>query len=286
MGRSLCLAAIALAWLGWFTLDCAAQGQPGPFGGPKSGGPGPGAPGPGGTPGFGMFGGPMPGFGFFGGGPGFGRTSVAAQYERLLNIPSVQKELHLSDDQKARIREIGEKNRSAVRDLFSSMRDVREEDRKAKAEEMGKKMQVQGEETRKAIEAVLELAQRERLRGIAVQVLGIQALFDKEVQQDLKLEEFQIAAMRVIDDRAARKTRELFTPGGDPQAIGQRSQEIRAETEKRILGLLNDQQKAAFERLKGAKFEIPESEMRNPRLFGGRGGRREGGDRGQSGSPR
>jgi hypothetical protein len=232
-----------------------------------------------------MFGGPMPGFGFFGGAPGFGRPSVAAQYERLLNMPTVQKELNLSDEQKAKIREIGDKNRSAMRDLFSSMRDVREEDRKAKAEEMSKIMQAQAEETRKAIEAVLELTQRERLRGIAVQMLGIQALFDKEVQLELKLEDFQVAAMRVIDDRAARKTRELFTPGGDPQAIGQKSQEIRSETEKRLMGLLNDEQKAAFDKLKGSKLEIPESEMRGPRGFGGRSSRREGGDRGQGGPP-
>ncbi len=277
MARSMLrFAAIALASLGWFTWGAAAlaqPGQPNPFGEPKPGGPG---------PGFGMFGGP--GFGMFG--AGFARASVSGQYERLLNMPSVQKELNLTDDQKAKIREIGDKGRSAMRDLFSSMRDVREEDRKAKAEEMGKKMQAQGEETRKAVEAVLQLNQRERLRGIAIQTLGVQALHDKEVQQDLKLEDFQIAAIRVLDERAGRKTRELFAPGSDPKTIGEKSKELRTETDKRIMRLLSEEQIAALEKLKGAKFEIPESEMRGPRGFGGRGNRRDGGDRSPGGPPR
>jgi hypothetical protein len=208
------------------------------------------------------------GFGMAGGGGGI---SVSSQYGRLLNAPTVQKELKLSEEQIAKIREAGDKAQAAMRDMFSGMGNSRElsaEERRAMAVESGKKMQAQQEETKKAIEAVLQPTQLERLKGIALQTSGVQSLNDKQIQQELKLEEYQTAAIRLIGDRSGKKTRELYGRGADFQAAGAKMQELRTEAEKQIMDVLTDEQKALLDKMKGDKLEIPDSELRG---FGGRG---------------
>ncbi len=85
MTRSLRFGSIVLMSLGGLALCTAGWAQPGP-GGPRPGGPG---------------------FGMFGGGPGGG--SLSMMYGFLLNAPTVQKELELVDDQKAKIKEAQDK---------------------------------------------------------------------------------------------------------------------------------------------------------------------------------
>jgi len=262
------LALIVLVPVAALALCIPVWAQPGPGGGSKPGGFG---------PGFGMFG-AGPGFGMFGGGPG---ASLSAQYERLLNAPTVQKELNLSEEQSAKIKAAVEKTRTGMSEWFSGMRDWSEEERQAKMEEAGKKMQAQALQTRRAIEEALLPRQLERLRGIALQVMGVQALGDKEVQRDLKLESFQSAAIRVIGERSAKKTRELFGAGEDRDTLRTKMEEIRKSAEKQTMDVLSDEQKALLEKMKGGKLEIPDSELRGGRGPRGPGGRGPGG----SGAP-
>jgi len=199
----------------------------------------------------------------------------------LLSSATVQKELELVDDQKAKLKEAGQKAQAAMREMFSGMRDLSEEDRRAKMQEMGKKMQAQAEQMKKAIEEILLPHQLERLKGIALQVAGVQALNDKEVQQDLKLTEEQVAKIKSINEAAGKKIRALFADEDlDRRTMGTKMQEIRKDTEKQILDVLTDEQKASLEKMKGEKLEIPASEMRGPGGPGGRGGR---GGQGQGG---
>lgn len=218
-----------------------------------------------------------------GGGPGGG--SIAGQYARLLSSPTVQKELELVDDQKAKIAEAGQKAQTAMRQMFSGMRDLSEEERRAKMQEMGRKMAAQAEESRKAIEEILLPHQLERLKGIALQVAGVQALTDKEIQQDLKLTEEQIAKIKSILEEAGKKMRELFGQGErgerpDFRTIGPKMQEIRKDTEKQLLEVLTEDQKAQLEKMKGEKVEIPATELRGPGGPGGPGN--PGGPRGRN----
>jgi Spy/CpxP family protein refolding chaperone len=190
-------------------------------------------------------------------------------------MPTVQKELELVDDQKAKLKEAGEKAQAAMRELFSGMRDLSEEDRRAKMAEVGKKMTAQGEQMKKAIEEILLPHQLERLRGIAIQIVGVPALNDKEVQQSLKLTEEQTAKMKSIYEEAGKKMRELFGEGRpDFRTIGPKMQEIGKETQKQLLDVLTDEQKTSFEKMKGEKLEIPASELRGPGGPGGPGGPR------------
>jgi Spy/CpxP family protein refolding chaperone len=239
MLRSTRFASIVLAMLGMLVFSAAAWAQPGP----------------------GM------GFGMFGGGPA---ASVSMQYGRLINMPTVQKELELVDDQKTKIKEVSDKAQAARRELMMGMQDAAPEERQAKMEEIGKKMQAQQDELKKVIESTLLPNQLKRLKEIALQVAGTQALNDKQIQDDLKLTSDQVAKIKTIGEDSMKKIRDLFSEGGDPQSAFPKIQEIRQDVEKQIVGVLTDEQKASLEKMKGQKLEIPASEL------GGRGGFRGG----------
>jgi Spy/CpxP family protein refolding chaperone len=218
--------------------------------------------------------GPGMGFGMFGGPP----TSVSMTYGLLLNIPTVQKELDLTTDQKTKITAANEKLMSSMRDLFSGMQppspDMTPEERQKMREEMTKKMQPLQEELKKSTESILIPNQTKRLKEIALQIVGTQALSDKQIQEELKLSTEQVAKIKKINEDMDKKRREMFAEAaGDFQSLGPKMQELRQDTDKQLVGVLTDAQKAALEKMKGEKLEIPADELGGPGGFRGRGGR-------------
>jgi len=217
------------------------------------------------------------------GGGGGGAFGLSAMYGFLLASPTVQKELELIDDQKAKLKEVNDKAQAAMREMFSgmgNMREMSEEDRRKRFEEMRKKGEAQAESTKKAIEEILLPHQLERLKGIALQRAGVAALNDKEIQHDLKMTEEQVAKLKAINEEAAKKAQEMFAGMRDlsPEErqarfaeMGQKMQESRKETETRLMNVLTAEQKETLEKMKGEKLEIPESELR-PRFGFGPGG--------------
>jgi hypothetical protein len=206
-------------------------------------------------------------------------ANVSMMYGFLLNTPTVQKELELVDEQKAKIKELGEKAMAAMREMragMGSMRDpnLSEDERRAKGEEMGKKMQAQMEAGKKAIEEILLPHQLERLKGIALQRAGIEAINDKQIQQDLKLSDEQVAKIKSIGEEAGKKFGALFSEGADRETIGPKMQEIGKDRAKQLTDVLTEDQRATLEKMKGEKLEIPASELRGPGGFGGPGGER------------
>jgi Spy/CpxP family protein refolding chaperone len=209
--------------------------------------------------------------------------SISMMYGMLLGAPTVQKDLDLVDDQKAKIKEINEKTRTAMGEIFAGMRDLTPEERDAKRADTRKKMEALGEKTNKEIEGVLLPDQLKRLRGIALQRMaamnmGAAALTDKGIQKDLKLTDDQVAKIQSITDEAMKKMSELFTPGGDPSEMRTKGEQMRKENEKKLMDVLTADQKTAFENMKGKKLDIPASELG---FGGGRGGRGGGGGGGR-----
>jgi hypothetical protein len=211
----------------------------------------------------------------FGGGQTY---TLSSQYSRLVNMPTVQKELEIVDDQKTKITEQLTKMRSSMMEIFSGMQDVDPEQRQAKMEEIGKKMQAQQDDVRKAIEKILLPNQVKRLKEIALQMAGTQAINDKQIQDELKLTSEQKDKIKKIGEDSTKKIRALFEEGGDPQDSFPKMQDMRKDTEKQTLNVLTDAQKTALEKMKGKKLEIPESEQ-----FGGFGGGPGGGGPGGGG---
>lgn len=240
MNRTICFASIVLALVAISALSATASAQPGP----------------------GM------GFGMFGGGAG---AALSGQYGRLLTMPSVQKELELVDDQKDKIRAASEKMMSSMGELRDGMSppspDMSQEERQKWMEDMQKKMQPIQDEYQKAVEAALLPKQVKRLKEIALQVVGAQALNIKQVQEDLKLTSDQLDKIKTINEDMGKKIREMFE-SGDFQGMRTKMPEIRQENEKQLTGVLTAEQKASLEKMKGEKLDIPDSELRGP---GGRG---------------
>ena len=191
-------------------------------------------PGPGGPPGR--------GFGGGGFGPMMGGMGGMASPTMLLNADAVAKELKLTDDQKAKIRQINEKAQATMREAFEGLADLSPEERQEKMAGLREKMQNQRKETNKALEAVLTEDQAKRLKEVFIQVLGEQSLRNPEVQ----------AALGLSDDQKAK---------------------IRS-----ILEILTDDQKAAFAKMKGEKFDVNSIRMGGPGMGGfgpgGAGGER------------
>jgi Spy/CpxP family protein refolding chaperone len=210
------------------------------------------------------------------GGRGFGRMprpSLSMMYGFLLNVPTVQKDLDLVADQKTKIKEINDKAAAAMRELFSGMGDLTPEERRAKFQENRKKMETMGEKTAKEIEGVLLPDQLKRLKGIALQRMGAMALNDKSVQKGLKLTDDQVAKIKSIGDDAMKKATDLFSSGADRDEMRKKMDDMRKQTEKKVMDVLTADQKTALEKMKGKELKIPDSELRMGFGRGGRGGR-------------
>lgn len=209
---------------------------------------------------------PGGGRGGFGGGRGFGGGGVGG----LVGIAEVQKELGITDDQKAEITKVLEESRPMRgagggfnREEFQNLS---QEERTKRFEEMRK----QGEETAKKVEekvkGVLNEQQWTRLSELRIQREGISALSRAEVAEKLGLSDEQKKEIAKLNE----SLRPAFGRGGPGGGDRPNFEEIRAQREKAqkdILAVLSEDQKETFEKMQGAKFEFP-----RPNFGGGQGG--------------
>ena len=164
---------------------------------------------------------------------------------------TVQKDLALTDEQKASIKKIND-------DFRSSLSGLSREDRRSKMTELRK-----GVEDK--IDAVLDDKQKARVKEIRLQVQGPGALSNKEVADALKLSDEQVTKIKDLTKSLSDARREAFQGGGGGNADArEKLTKLRTETNEKILALLTSDQKASFEKMQGAKIDLP------PGGFGGR----------------
>ena len=204
------------------------------------------------------------------GGPGGGGGVSETQ---LLQVPQVQKELELVDDQIAKLKEL-----ASDRSGFSGLRDLSSEERR-------EKMAAAAKERKAKLDAILLPAQQTRLAEISLQVRGASALNDEDIQTKLAITADQKTALSTLRDENRKAMGELFAGGGGGRDA---SEEVRAanrekiskamaEANEKTLAVLTSDQKADFEKLQGKKIEIDRAALRGP--GGPGGGRRGGGER-------
>ncbi len=211
------------------------------------------------------------GRGGFGG--GFGGGGISG----LLRMEEVQKEVKITDEQKAELTKIGEANRPAApvggfdQEAFAKL--TEEERTKLRAE-----MQAAGEERSKkseeAIKALLKPEQWTRLSELRVQRDGVRGLAREDVQKQLGLSAEQVAKIKTLTDANAP----TGGFGGGRPGADQSEEEARKAREERdakraafdkdMAAVLTADQTAAWTKLQGAKFEFPARGA-----GGGRGGR-------------
>ncbi len=206
-----------------------------------------------------------------GGGPGgmmMGGFGVGASELGLLRRPDVQKELDLIPDQVKDLEKLSEDQRNGMRDLFSQLRNLSQEQRTAKIRGMMEGIQ-------KKVDDILLPHQAKRLKQLALQQRlrgGVSALLrDEKLTGELGISESEKqkigAKAKEIEDQLRKKMAEL-----------------RKQAQDQLLKSLTPQQQAKLKDMVGAPFEF--QEQPRPQFGGGgAGGRAAFGSRG-SGRPR
>ena len=210
------------------------------------------------------------GFGGFGG--GFGGGGVAG----LLQMAEVQKEVSLTDEQKAELTKLNEAARPAAgaagfdREAFAKLT---EEERTKQRDEMRKAGEERMKKSEEAIKTLLKPEQWTRLNELRAQRDGMRAWSRAEVQKELGLTEEQIAKIKTLNEGQGQGGFGGGRPNPDQsEEEARKAREERdakrATYEKDMAAVLTADQTAAWAKLQGAKFEFPARGA-----GGGRGGR-------------
>jgi len=175
----------------------------------------------------------------------------------LLSLEQVQKELKLTDDQLAKVKEIGEKLRTEMREQYAGLRDIQDvQERRTKMTELGDQFD---EKARGQLREILSREQMMRLFQIRTQARGaVWALNNTRVAERLKLTDEQKKKAAELQKATQDKMFEAFSQMGDLSQEERREKftKMRNEAEEKALGLLTAEQKEAFEKMKGAKLEL------------------------------
>lgn len=186
----------------------------------------------------------------------------------LLMNQDVVKELELVPEQQEKLRALGEKARDDMRDMFSGLRDLNEEERRERFAEMREKMAEVQESLKEEVDEILLPQQRDRLAQIHFQSQNRRrgttgALTSDAVVDALDISEEQLEEMQKKADEVREELEEKIA-------------KAREEAKDDILSVLTPAQRKKYDELMGEPFEF---QQRGFQGFQGRGG----GDRGNRG---
>ncbi|MBN2477259.1 MAG: hypothetical protein JXB62_21810 [Pirellulales bacterium] len=184
----------------------------------------------------------------------------------LLRMEAVQKELKLTEENLAKVTELGGKLREEMQEQFAALREIEDrEQRRAKMTELSDGLD---RKVREQLREVLSREQIMRLYQIRMQIrAAVESLTNRFVIRRLELTEEQQQKLAEISKEIAAKQSELRGSMRDATAeqrteVFQKLRQIRTDADEKALGVLTDAQKTAFEEMKGEKVELP---TRRPR---------------------
>ncbi len=215
-----------------------------------------------------------------GGAGGFTFGGGAMNAHSLVATNAVlQTELKVTDEQKTKLTEamkpiavkrtelFGARGGAGGRPAGGQRPMITDEQRKEMAEKMAKLT----EETKKAVEGVLEPAQTKRLNQIGYQMMGFAAFTNAEVQEKLKLDDTQKEKLKSINEEYTKDSAELRRdaprggrrPGAEPSEEDQKRlaeynkkrDALRTEAEDKAKEVLSADQKKVWTELLGEKFD-------------------------------
>src|ERR1700732_5251144 len=159
----------------------------------------------------------------------------------LLNQPSVQQELKISDEQKQQIHEAAAKLRQSAGDLQG----LDPSERQQKAQEMAR-------EGERAASKILHRDQMKRLKEISLQVQGARAFSSPDFANALGLTDEQKEKIKAAE--GSRGQRGQPPPGSDPEAMRRRMEEMRKANLDKVMNILTPGQKAKYKEMTGEPF--------------------------------
>jgi Spy/CpxP family protein refolding chaperone len=197
----------------------------------------------------------------------------------LLKNADVQKDLSITDEQKTTLSKFTEEMQGEIRKQLDGLKDLSQEDRRAKLAEMRSKLGDREAEVQKKLEDVLNTSQRDRLAQIELQaeLAGnrIEVFSKKEVAEALEITDEQKQKLTELREKVASERREAFGGGqGGPPSEDARAKmkKLGEETMGKAKEILTSEQREKLEKMTGKKVDFDLSELGG--FGGGRGGRR------------
>ncbi len=199
------------------------------------------------------------------GGGMFGQQGVSPL--TVAASPAVQKELKVKPEQQEKLSDLARDVTDERRDQlsgaglnFQGLRDLSREERQKRMAEIQSKMA----EINKAVNAkfmpvlekILDKDQLVRLKEIAVQAAGPEALHDPDVVKELNITKEQQDKLHKIAEEYRTKQRELFGGGTDQQEARTKLAELRTEQTAKSVEVLTKEQQAQFTKMKGKEFDV------------------------------
>jgi Spy/CpxP family protein refolding chaperone len=189
-------------------------------------------------------------------GRGFSRGSLVG----LLQLEQVQKEMKLSEEQTAKVKEVVEKLGAEMREQYTALREI--EDRQERREKTTALSDEFDGKVREQLRDVVPREQMMRLYQIRMQVRPVvESLANGYVAGRLELTDQQKEKLAEIEKDSQAKQSELYGKMRDAtddqrSEVFQKLREIRDEADEKALGVLTDEQKKSFEEMKGEKIEL------------------------------
>src|SRR5262249_4030442 len=156
---------------------------------------------------------------------------------------SVQENLKLSDDQVKQLKEFGEK----MQKEFAGLRDLSEDERRAKFQELRK-------EGDKQVAKILDKKQAKRLKQISLQLQGTMAYSNPEVAKALDLSDDQKKQIADIQKETREEMGKIFQGEGTREEKGKKMNELRKSAREKTEKVLTDDQKKKWKEMVGEKF--------------------------------
>jgi Spy/CpxP family protein refolding chaperone len=183
----------------------------------------------------------------------------------LLQQKAVQEDLKLDEDQIKKAKDALDKVAEEHKDDRAKLRD-----QNTSMEERAEIMKKITADTEKALKDVLKPEQTKRLNQIQLQVRGVDALNEEEVQKELKLSSEQKEEIKTITDDLRKQRGEVFRSigGFDPEKMAEARKKMEAmntEAMEKVGKVLKVDQKKSFDDLKGAKFDTSKLQFGPPR---------------------
>jgi Spy/CpxP family protein refolding chaperone len=210
-----------------------------------------------------------------GGGFGFGGQGGVA---RLVANEAVQKEIGVTDEQKEKLKALGEELAKDAREEASAaglgaggFQNLTPEERTKLFEKMAVVAKKLDDKYSPKIKEALKPAQFERLQQISYQAAGPAIYSNADVVKTLDLTKEQQEKIATITKDYQEKQRALFGGGAAAEGAREAMTKLREEQNADLAKVLTAEQTEKLTKLKGKTFDVSV-------LQGGRGGR-QGGDK-------
>jgi len=200
------------------------------------------------------------------GGAGRGSTAGAASREvtrilELLGLAEIKKELEVSLEQDRALRKLAEQTLETkpAHERFK-LGEMSDQERRETFDRILAEQAARVREMKQKLREVLQPAQIKRFEQISLQLRGVLALADPQVQEELEITAEQISDLTKVRDEVHAKMRERasqFLQLGDREAMHKAFAEMREEVERQAYGVLTAGQRARLEEMKGEPFELP-----------------------------